>query len=168
MSEETEKATIILFNGELDKAMAAFIIATGAASMGMEVTIFFTVWGLNCLRHHAGSEEGKASNLPAKSPMGKMLDIMNPGGSGKLPLTHMDMMGMGRKMMSNVMKKKGIATLPELMGMAKDLEVRLIACQMSMDALEITKDEFIYPEVEVGGVATFLGEATDSKFSLFI
>ena len=160
--ETSEKATLILFSGELDKAMAAFIIATGAASMGMEVTIFATFWGLNCLRGNASGD------APSKSAMGKMLDVMNPGGADKLPLTNLDMMGMGRKMMSSVMQKKGISSLPELMEMAHELEVRLVACQMSMDALEVTREEFIYDDVEIGGVATFLAEASDSKFTLFI
>jgi len=168
MPDPTEKAALILFNGELDKAMAAFIIATGAASMGMEVTMFFTFWGLNCLRRREGGEAGPASHAPAKTPMGRMLDVMNPGGVHKLPLTHLDMMGVGRKLMQSVMQKKGIAALPELMETARELGVRLVACQMSMDALEIRREEFVFSEIEVGGVATFLGAAGDSKFTLFI
>jgi len=168
MSEGAEKAALILFNGELDKAMAAFIIATGAASMGMEVTMFFTFWGLNCLRRPGGGEAGAASDAPAKSPVGRMLDVVNPGGVPKLPLTHLDMMGMGRKLMQSVMQKKGIAALPELMETARELEVRMVACQMSMDALEIRREEFVFPEIEIGGVATFLGAAGDAKFTLFI
>ncbi|MEW6486503.1 MAG: DsrE/DsrF/DrsH-like family protein [Thermodesulfobacteriota bacterium] len=168
MSDGAESATLILFSGELDKAMAAFIVATGAASMGMQTTVFFTFWGLNCLRRGGTGEAGKASALPAKSPVGRMLDVMNPGGLGKLPLSRLDMLGAGRKMMKSVMQKKGIASLPELMEMARELGVRLVACQMSMDALEIRRDEFVFPEIEVGGVATFLAAAGESRFTLFI
>jgi peroxiredoxin family protein len=164
MTDDVEKGTICLFSGELDRAMAAFVMATGAASMGIEVTMFFTFWGLNCLRRPAG---GRATG-PSKSAVGKMLDVMNPGGAGRLPLSHLDLLGAGRKMMQGVMKKKGIAALPELMSAARELEVRLVACQMSMDALEVRREEFLYPEIEVGGVATFLGQATAARFSLFI
>ena len=167
-TENAEKMTLIVFNGELDKALAAFILATGAAAMGMEVTMFFTFWGLNCLRHEKGSKELKAANPPSKSLMGNMLDIMNKGGADKLPLTNMDMMGVGRKMMAGVMKKKGITALPDLMEMANEMEVQMVACQMSMDALEVSKEEFIFPEIEVGGVATYLSSASDSNITLFI
>lgn len=160
MADGVEKGTIILFSGELDKALAAFILATGAAAMGMEVTMLFTFWGLNCLRGAEGA--------PSKTPMGKMLDVMNPGGVDKLPLTHLDMAGIGRKLMKQVMKKKGIASLPELMEMARELEVRMVACQMSMDALEVSREELLFPEIEIGGVAVCLASAADSKFTLFI
>src|SRR5689334_21094961 len=107
MSDAPEKATLLVFSGEMDKTMDAFIIATGAAAMGMEVTMFFTFWGMNCLRSGKGAA--------GKSPMGKMLEVMNPGSVNKMPLTYLDMMGMGRMLMKDVMKKKGIASLPELM-----------------------------------------------------
>jgi peroxiredoxin family protein len=160
MADEPEKATLLVFSGEMDKAMAAFVIATGAASMGMEVTMFFTFWGMNCLRTGKGA--------PGKSPIGKMLGVMNPGSVDKMALTHLDMMGLGRKLMKDVMTKKGIASLRELMDMAREMDVRMVACQMSMEALEISKEELIYPEIEIGGVAVFLAEASASKLSLFV
>lgn len=160
MLDAPEKATLLVFSGEMDKAMAAFIIATGAASMGMEVTMFFTFWGMNCLRTGKGAA--------GKSPLGRMLQVMNPGSVDKMALTHLDMAGVGRTLMKDVMKKKGIASLPELMAMAREMEVRMVVCQMSMEALEISRDELIYPDIEVGGVAVFLAEASEAKFSLFI
>lgn len=160
MPDAPEKATLLVFSGEMDKAMAAFIIATGAASMGMEVTMFFTFWGMNCLRTGKGAA--------GKSPLGRMLQVMNPGSVDKMALTHLDMAGVGRTLMKDVMKKKGIASLPELMAMAREMEVRMVVCQMSMEALEISRDELIYPDIEVGGVAVFLAEASEAKFSLFI
>lgn len=164
MSGAKEKGAVCLFSGELDRAMAAFIIATGAASMGVEVTMFFTFWGLNCIRR----SEGGQATVPAKSAVGKALGLMNPGGADRLPLTHLDLLGVGRKMMRGVMKKKGIAALPELMDTARELGVRMVACQMSMEALEVRREEFLYPEIEVGGVATFVGQASAARFSLFI
>ncbi|OCL25547.1 pyridine nucleotide-disulfide oxidoreductase [Orenia metallireducens] len=154
------KKTMVVFSGELDRAIASFIIANGAAAMGSEVTLFFTFWGLNILRK---KEEVKVK----KSMMDKMFGKMMPQGSEKLPLSNMNMFGMGAKMIRKVMKDKGVDSLEALIGQAKLNGVRLVACQMSMDVMGIKKEELI-EGVEVGGVASFLSDAEESNMSLFI
>nr|WP_276330845.1 DsrE/DsrF/DrsH-like family protein [Orenia marismortui] len=151
---------MVVFSGELDRAIASFIIANGAAAMGSEVTLFFTFWGLNILR--------KKENVKVeKSMMDKMFGKMMPQGSEKLPLSNMNMFGMGPKMIRKVMNDKGVDSLEALIGQAKLNGVRLVACQMSMDVMGIKKEELI-EGVEVGGVASFLSDAEESNMSLFI
>nr|WP_276716977.1 DsrE/DsrF/DrsH-like family protein [Caloranaerobacter azorensis] len=152
--------TIVVFSGDLDKAIASFIIANGAAAMGRKVTMFFTFWGLNILRK---PEKVKVQ----KGFMDKMFSMMMPRGSKKLKLSQMNMMGMGAKMIRNVMKKKNISSLEELIEQAKNQGVRLVACNMSMDVMGITKEELI-DGVEIGGVASYLGVAEESNVNLFI
>ncbi|WP_284142952.1 DsrE/DsrF/DrsH-like family protein [Caloranaerobacter azorensis] len=152
--------TIVVFSGDLDKAIASFIIANGAAAMGRKVTMFFTFWGLNILRK---PEKVKVQ----KGFMDKMFSMMMPRGSKKLKLSQMNMMGMGAKMIRNVMKKKNISSLEELIEQAKNQGVRLVACNMSMDVMGITKEELI-DGVEIGGVASYLGAAEESNVNLFI
>lgn len=155
-----EDKTIVVFSGDLDKALAAFIIANGAASMGRKVTLFFTFWGLNILR--------KNQHLNVKKGfLDKMFGMMMPRGSKKLGLSKMQMMGMGPKMIRFVMKNKGIDSLEALIGAARLAGVRLVACQMSMDVMGIKKEELI-EGVEIGGVASYLGAAEESNVNLFI
>ncbi|RAK19391.1 peroxiredoxin family protein [Anoxybacillus vitaminiphilus] len=160
MAEKKDKTTIILFSGDLDKAMAAFIIANGAAAYDQEVTMFFTFWGLNALR--------KEEHVPVqKGFLEKMFGWMMPRGANKLGLSKMNMAGLGPKMIKNVMKKHNALTLPQLIEMAKEQGVKLVACTMTMDLLGITKEELI-DGVELGGVAAYLGDATEGKVNLFI
>nr|WP_276330810.1 MULTISPECIES: DsrE/DsrF/DrsH-like family protein [Halanaerobium] len=151
---------MVVFSGELDKAIASFIIANGAAAMGNQVTLFFTFWGLNILR-----KDGPVN--ADKNMMEKMFEKMMPQGSKNLPLSNMNMMGIGPKMIRGIMDKKGVDSLEELIENAVENGVRLVACQMTMDMLGIKKKELI-SGVEVGGVATFLGSADESNMSLFI
>ncbi|AZR74326.1 pyridine nucleotide-disulfide oxidoreductase [Anoxybacter fermentans] len=152
--------TIIIFSGDLDKAIASFIIANGAASMGRKVTMFFTFWGLNILRKNQKVKVKKGF-------LDKMFGMMMPRGSKKLGLSKMNMMGIGPKMIRYVMKKKGVDSLEALIGQAKMAGVRLVACQMSMDVMGIKKEELI-DGVEIGGVANYLGAAEESNVNLFI
>lgn len=152
--------TFIVFSGDLDKTIAAFIIANGAASLGRKVTMFFTFWGLNILR-----KPGKVN--VAKSFIEKMFGVMMPRGTGKLGLSRMNMCGAGAKMIRGIMKSKGISSVEELMESAKAHGVRLVACQMSMDVMGIKKEELI-DGVELGGVATFIGSGETSDISMFI
>ena len=152
--------TIIVFDGDMDKVLASFIIANGALAMGRPVTMFFTFWGLTALRR------------PEKKPVKKsfvegMFGGMLPRGAGKLKLGRMNMGGMGTAMMKRVMKDKNIDSLEALMKKAMDMGVRIIACSMSMDVMGIRKEELI-DGVEIGGVGTYLGEAEDSNVNLFI
>jgi len=152
--------TIVVFSGDLDKAIAAFIIANGANSMGKKVTMFFTFWGLNILR-----KEEKVN--VKKGFMDKMFGSMMPRGSKKLKLSNMNMMGMGPKMIRKVMKDKNITSLEELIKSAIDGGINIVACQMSMDVMGIKKEELI-DGVKIGGVGYYLGEAEESNVNLFI
>lgn len=154
------KKTIIVFSGDLDKAMAAFIIANGAAAMGDEVTMFFTFWGLNILRKPEGAKVKKGF---LENMFGKMM----PRGAERLGLSKMNFGGLGAKMMKYIMKKKNVNTLTELIENAKALGVRLIACTMSMDVMGIRKEELI-DGIDFAGVATYLAEADEANLNLFI
>ena len=156
----SENKTIIVFSGDLDKVLASFIIANGAAAMGRKVTMFFTFWGLNALRK-------PEKNAIKKPLMDKMFGTMMPRGASKLSLSNMNMGGMGTKMMKMVMKDKNVQSLEELMQQAMANGVHIMACTMSMDIMGITQEELI-DGVELGGVATYLGEAEESNVNLFI
>ncbi|WP_061961294.1 FAD-dependent oxidoreductase [Demequina flava] len=156
----TPKTSMVVFSGDLDKVLAAFIIANGALAMGQEVSMFFTFWGLNSLRR---------SDPPArdKSGMEKMFGAMMPQGADKLTLSQMHMGGAGTKMIKNVMKQHDVQSLPELIAAAQANGARLIGCTMTMDLLGIAQSDLL-DDVELGGVATFLGEAQESGTTLFI
>ncbi len=152
--------TLIVFSGDLDKVLASFIIANGAAAMGRPVTMFFTFWGLNALR--------KSEKVKLKKPfLDKMFGGMMPRGTRKLKLSKMHMGGMGTAMMKKVMRDKNVDSLEDLMKSAMANGVRLVACTMSMDVMGITKDELI-DGVELAGVASYLGDAEESNVNLFI
>ena len=152
--------TFVVFSGDLDKTIAAFIMANGAAAMGRKVTMFFTFWGLNILRNT------KKIHVK-KSLIEKMFGIMMPRGTTRLGLSRMNMGGAGAKMIRGIMKQKGISSLEELVESAKAHGVRIVACQMSMDIMGIRREELI-DGVELGGVSTFLGSGEESDMSLFI
>jgi NADPH-dependent 2,4-dienoyl-CoA reductase/sulfur reductase-like enzyme/peroxiredoxin family protein/TusA-related sulfurtransferase/rhodanese-related sulfurtransferase len=155
-----DNKTMVVFSGDLDKAIASFIIANGAASMGKKVTMFFTFWGLNILRK---PEKVKVK----KGTMDHMFGMMMPRGSKKLKLSKMNMMGMGGKMIRMVMKNKNISSLEELIQAAIASGIEIVACQMSMDVMGLKKEELI-DGVKIGGVGYYLGEAEDSNVNLFI
>lgn len=157
---EKDGATMVVFSGDLDKAIASFIIATGAASMGKEVTMFFTFWGLNVLKR---KEKVKVQ----KDTMEKMFDMMLPSNTNKLPLSKMNMGGMGPKMINEIMKKHNVDDIDTLINNAINMGVKLVACSMSMDLMGIKKEELI-DGVDLGGVAAYLGAAEDSGLNLFI
>jgi len=160
MENKKEKTTIILFSGDLDKAIAAFIIANGAAAYDHEVTIFTTFWGLNVLR--------KDQQVPVnKGLLEKAFGWMMPRGPERLALSKMNMAGMGPKMIKYVMKKHNALSLPQLIEMAQEQGVKLVACTMTMDLLGIQQEELI-DGVELAGVAAYLGDASDAKVNLFI
>ena len=160
MAEDNNRATIVVFSGDMDKIFAALIIATGCLAAGMETTLFFTFWGLNAIK--------KGEPIKAKGFLGKMMGIMNRGGINRLNPSRFGFGGIGRVLFSKMMRDKNVASLEELRQTALDLDVHLLACKMSMDVLEITRDDLI-PEVEdIVGVATFVIEAAKSKIQLFI
>jgi len=151
---------MVVFSGDLDKAIAAFIIANGAVSMGKKVTMFFTFWGLTVLR--------KPEKVSVKKDlMGSMFGFMMPRESKNLKLSNMNMMGMGAKMIRKVMKDKNVSSLEDLIKLAVNSGVEVVACSMSMDVMGIKKEELI-DGVKIGGVGYYLGEAEDSNVNLFI
>lgn len=150
----------VVFDDDLDKVIAAFIMANGAAAMGRPVTMFFTFWGLNVLRK---PEKVKVK----KTFVEKMFGFMMPRGTKKLPLSHMNMGGAGPKMIRAIMKQHNITSAEDLIQSAIDHGVRIIVCQMSMEIMGIKKEELI-DGLEYGGVSTFLGNAELSDMSLFI
>lgn len=151
---------MVVFSGDLDKVLASFIIANGAAAMGRPVTMFFTFWGLNALRR-------PEKQSVKKSFIEKMFGAMMPRGVKKLTLSRMNMAGMGTAMMKKVMADKNVDSLETLMRQAMANGVKLVACTMSMDVMGITKEELI-DGVELAGVASYLGDAEESNVNLFI
>jgi peroxiredoxin family protein len=149
-----------VFSGDFDRAMAAFIIANGAAAMGSNVTLFFTFWGLNILRR---SESVGVDKTLVESMFGWMM----PRGANRLTLSKMNMGGMGTSMMKGIMKKKNVQSLPELIQSAKDAGVKLVACTMTMDLMGIKREELI-DGIEEGGVAMYLDRAEAGNVNLFI
>lgn len=152
--------TFILFSDDLDKTLATFVLANGAAATGKKVTIFFTFWGLNAI---------KKVNKPEvkKDIFGKMFGMMLPSDSSRLKLSKMNMMGIGAKMMRYLMRSKGIDSLESLRQQAIDNGVEFIACQMSMDVMGVKREELL-DNVTVGGVATYMDRAEQANVNLFI
>ena len=160
LEERTEdRVTIIVFSGDLDRVLAAFIIATGAAAMGQQVSMFFTFWGLSVLK--------KGTSLSGKTVFQKMMAMMSPGSSQSLPVSKMNYFGVGAKMLRSMMKEKNVSSLEDLIALAREMGVRMIACEMSRDVMGIKESELV-PGLECGGVAAFLGDALKSRATLFI
>ena len=160
---EKEKMAIAVLSGDLERALAAFMLAVTGASMGMEVSMFFTFWGLNIVKRNEGS-------LKSKGLMRKMLNIMNRGGAKRLKLSRFNMLGLGTWMMKRLMKDTNMPSLDEYITMAKDMGVKLIACTTTCGVMGIPPEKDTFrSEVELlAGAATFLGEARKSKVTLFI
>lgn len=157
---EKKKTTIVLFSGDYDKAMAAYIIANGAAAYDHEVTIFHTFWGLNALRKDTPKQF-------KKSFMEKMFGKMMPKGTEKMGLSKMNYLGMGPKMIKGIMKKHNAMPVSQLVEMAQEQDVRLIACTMTMDLLGLQKEELL-DSIEYAGVGAYVGDAENGDISLFI
>jgi len=156
-----DRVTIVLLSGDLDRAMAAFIIATGAAAMGMKVTMFFTFWGLNTIRRQGASNQ-------AKDWLRRMFGFLNKGGAEQLPLSRFHFGGLGTRMMQKVMKQNKMPGVPELMETAMDLGVRFIACTTTMGLMGISKETLIDGIDQFAGVTTYLAEAKQGSVNLFI
>jgi len=157
----TTRKTIIVFSGEFDKVMAAFIIANGAAAMDDDVTMFFTFWGLNALRR---TEKVATSG---KSSLQKVFSAMMPRGPGRLRLSHMNFAGAGPKLMQRMMRQEKVMPLHDLIASAREQGVKMIACSMSMDIMGLRPEELI-DGLEYAGVASYLGDADEANVNLFI
>jgi peroxiredoxin family protein len=159
MSENgNERCSIVVFSGDMDKVMAAFIIATTGAAMGKETSMFFTFWGIKAIQK---------GNPTGKGFLGKMLGVMNRGGIDRLGPSRFNFGGLGRWMFKKMMRDKGTASLPELRQTAIDLGVKLLACQMSMDVMEIAREDLIDEVDDIVGAATYCNNALEGQ-ALFI
>jgi peroxiredoxin family protein len=158
---EKEKFTLVLFSGDLDKALAAFILATTAASMNMEVTMFFTFWGLNVIKRNEGS-------IKSKGIMRRMLNMLNRGGSKRLKLSRFNMMGLGTSMMKKLMKESNYPSIDEFIVMAQEMGIKMVPCSTSCGILGLPDDAFRDGIMSQAGAAFFLAQAKDSKVTLFI
>lgn len=157
---DSKGKTLIMFSDDLDKALATFVLANGAAATGEKVTIFFTFWGLNVIKKESKPQV-------KKDIFGKMFGMMLPSSSKKLNLSKMSMFGIGDKMMRHIMNQKGIDSLESLRQQALDNGVEFIACQMSMDVMGVAREELM-DEVTIGGVATYMERAENANVNLFI
>lgn len=161
-SGSENKISLIVFSGDMDKLLAAFVIATGAAAMGMKVVMFFTFWGTPALRD-------KNKKVAGKDFFSKLFGLMLPKGTRKVKLSKLNMAGIGTTMMKNLMKKKKVASLEEMLEMAGNLGVQIYICEMSMKLMGFQRDEMMdYAHLKYCGVATYLAEAQNSKIQLFI
>lgn len=154
-----DRLAMVVFSGDLDKAIAAFIIATGAASMGLEVSMFFTFWGLSAVK--------KQKVFSGKSLLEQGFTAMLPGKLGEMGLSQMNFFGAGAQIIRGLMQKHEVSSPEELFGLARELGVRMVVCDMSRELLGI-KDEELVDGLETGGVATFLGDAARARVTLFI
>lgn len=153
-------ASMVVFSGDLDRALASFIIAQGAAAMGKDVTMFFTFWGLNVIRKPDAPEVKKQG-------LEKMFGMMMPSHAGELPLSNMNFGGVGQKMMKKVMSDKNVPSLDQMIKSAQEAGVKMVACTMSMDVMGIKEEELI-DGIDLGGVAAYLGAAEGGNLNLFI
>jgi len=158
---DKNKLTMVVFSGELDRALAAYIIATTAASMGIEVTMFFTFWGLNIIKKNEGSMHGKGW-------MRKMLNMMNRGGTKRLAMSKLNMMGMGTAMMKKMMKQTNMYSLDQMIALAKESGVKMYACTTTIGLMGLEDPDFIPEVAGTAGAAFFLGESKESFTTLFI
>jgi peroxiredoxin family protein len=154
-----DKIALIVFSGDLDRVLASFVIATGAAALGQEVSMFFTFWGLSVLK--------KESSLAGKTLFEKMMAVMTPGNTLELPVSKMNYFGIGAKMLRKMMKDKNVSSLEEMIEMAREMGVKMMACEMSRDVMGISDDELV-DGLEPAGVAAFLGESLKSRTNLFV
>ncbi|MCA9269876.1 MAG: DsrE/DsrF/DrsH-like family protein, partial [Planctomycetales bacterium] len=154
-----DRCTIVAFSNDMDKLLASFVIATGAAAMGMQVSIFFTFWGLVALK--------RKTTFKGKPLTDKMIAAMLPSLPSRVGTSKLNMLGIGPEFFKHVMRGKNVESLPELIDLAEELGVRFVACEMSMRVMGITAEE-LRDGVEFGGAATYLQDAADSRVTLFI
>ena len=154
------RATLVVFSGDLDKVLASFIIGTGAAAMGLEVSMFFTFWGLSTLKKRQAKRH-------QRDLYERMFAVMTPSSTQAMGVSKLNFGGMGALMLRRMMKNKEIASLEELMDIARESGIRIIACTLSMDVLGVTAEDMV-DGIELGGVGAYLGDAARSRVTLFI
>mgnify|MGYP001078562144 CR=1 FL=1 len=158
---EKEKVTLVVFSDALDRAFAALGFGVIAASMGMEVSVVFTFWGLNIIKKDGGG-------IKSKGLMRKMLNRINRGGSKRLKFSKFNMFGLGTWLMKRLMKETKMPSVDNLIALAHQMGVKLIACTSSREFMGADKDPFRSEVTDVVGTATWLGKACQSKVTLFI
>ncbi len=158
---EKEKLTIAILSGDLERALAAFMLAITGASMGMEVSMFFTFWGLNIIKKDGGG-------VKSKGLTGKVLNLINRGGPERLKFSKFNMFGLGTWMMKRLMKNANMPSIDQLITIAHQMGVKLIACTSSMELMGADKDSFRSEVADVVGTASWLEGACQSKVTLFI
>jgi peroxiredoxin family protein len=173
-----KKVTILLQSGDLDKALCAFIFANGYASLGVEVKMWFMIWGHNCLKKRRPlfslrrkpdpAREGAYRVLETDNLLQPLVELLNRGGVGHLPLSRLNLMGLGPRLLGKMLKRKGIPDLEELIRSADDLGVKFIMCQICFDALGLSVDDLIVPNVTVKGVAAYARDTLEAHVNLFI
>ena len=157
--EKKKKLSMIVFSGDMDKLFAAFIVASGAAAVNMEVVMFFTFWGLNALKKEVNTGKGL---------LGRMMGLINGGGINKVNPSKYGFGGMGRVMFKKMMKDKNVSSLEEMRQLCIDLGVKMYGCQMTMDVMEIPKEAMIDTVGEPVGVGFFIEQSQQSETTLFI
>ncbi|HBM79489.1 MAG: DsrE/DsrF/DrsH-like family protein [Clostridiales bacterium] len=156
-----KKLNLLIFSGEYDKALAAFILANNAAELGAKVTMFFTFWGLLLMR------DPDKMTLKDKTAYEKILEITVPKGLEGLPLSNMNIAGLGKKMLLGMMKDSKSPTLKEFVSNARDKGIRFCGCQLSIEVMGFKKEEFI-PELEIVDAKEYLKDAMEADMQLFI
>lgn len=156
---QEDRATLVVFSGEMDTLFAACTIASGAAAMGMEVSLFFTFWGLNAIR--------VKKSFQGKSLVEKLMACMMPGGPASVPTSRMNMAGAGPMFLKYRMGKKNVEDLPSMVALVRELGIRIVACETSMKVMGVNREELI-EGIEFGGVATYLEDASKSRITLFV
>jgi peroxiredoxin family protein len=156
---DSGKVTLLFFSSDLDKVLAGLIIAATAASMGMQVTAFFTFWGINVLK--------KQRIMTSKTLPERLLGLVTPAGPARMPVSRMNMLGAGRSMLTAMMKHRRVASADELLQLAVEHDVRLVACSTTLQVMGIHREELL-DAAEVAGAAAYLGDASRSGCTLFI
>lgn len=154
-----DRVSLVIFSGELDRILEAFVIATGAAALGQQVSMFFTFWGLAGLR--------QKKMVSGKRVREQLMTILSPKNTTRLPMSRMNFFGAGARMMRQMMRDKHVASLEDLMRVARRMGTRIVACETSRDVMGI-RDEELVGDLEFGGTASFLGDALHSRMTLFI
>lgn len=158
---EKNKMSIVMFSGDLDRALAGFMLATTAASMGMEVSMYFTFWGLNIIKKNEG-------RIKSKGLARKLLNFINRGGSKRLTLSKFHMLGLGTWMMKGLMKDVNMPSIDEFIIMSKEMGIKLIPCSASCGVMGLPEDAFRSEVDSLAGAAYYLKEAIESKVAIFI
>jgi len=174
----SRKATILLQSGDMDKALSAFIFANGYAAMGVEVTMWFMLWGHNCLKRRRSLfalrrkpdpvREGAYRVLETDNIMQPMVELLNRGGVNHLPLSRLNLLGVGPWLFRKMLRRKGVPALEELIGSARDLGVRFKMCQICFDALGLSVDDLTVLPDDVQGVAAYVKDTMEAHLNLII